>query len=262
MWFMKKLLTFILMACTITACKGDETGEAIKVIAHRGGAALGPENTLSCIKEGIKAGAYAVEVDVHLTSDGYIVVCHDETLDRTTNGKGRIEEMTLEQVRSVTIPNGDSVEKIPTLEEVLDLVNGQCVLLLEIKKSREGQYPQIEDKVIDMLERTGMKDQVIIQSFNDGVLERIHEIDPEMPLEKLIICRLPFGFAYDIKVRRFSFDDYPYVQSFNPNNTLTTKRFVRQVHKRGKMVRVWTVDKPRKVLKGVDAVITNHPDRY
>ena len=259
---MKNILTFILMACTITACNGEVTADAMKVIAHRGGAALGPENTLSCIKEGIKAGADAVEVDVHLTSDGYLVVCHDETLDRTTSGKGRIEDMTLEQVRAVTIPNGDGVERIPLLEEVLDLIKGQCKLLLEIKKSREGQYPFIEDKVIDMLDKTGMKDQVIIQSFNDGVLERIHEIAPDMPLEKLIICRLPFGLAYDIKVRKFSIDDYPYVQSFNPNNTLTTRRFVRQVHKSGKMVRVWTVDKPRKVLKGADAVITNHPDRF
>lgn len=250
------------MACTVMACTGDVNTDAMNVIAHRGGAALGPENTLSCIREGIKAGADAVEVDVHLTADGYIVVCHDETLDRTTSGKGRIEDLTLEQVQAVTIPNGESVERIPRLEEVLELISGRCKLLLEIKKSREGQYQGIEDKVMDILTRTGMKDQVVIQSFNDGVLERIHEIAPDMPLEKLIICRLPFGLAYDIKVRRFSLDDYPYVRSINPNNTLTSKRFIRKVHEKGKMVRVWTVDKPRKVKKGADAVITNHPDRF
>lgn len=234
----------------------------MKVIAHRGGASLGAENTLGCIRKGILSGADAVEVDVHLSADEELVVCHDETVDRTTDGHGRIEELTLAQIRNCSVKGGDPGEKVPTLDEVVREVKGKCILLLEVKKSREGQYPGIEDKIVDLLNREGMREQVILQSFNDGVLERFHTLDADLPLEKLLICRLPFGLAIDIRLHRFSFADYPHVRSFNSFNALTTRRFIRDVHAQGKIVRVWTVDKPSRVRKGADTVVTNCPQLF
>ena len=110
------------------------------IIAHRGGALLGTENSLSCIEKGIRTGANMVEVDLHLTADKRIVVCHDQSVNRTTNGKGKIEEMTLEEIQRLRILNHDgtvSNESIPTLEQVLALCKGRCPLLLEIKKKRD-----------------------------------------------------------------------------------------------------------------------------
>ena len=258
----KQIIMTILCACATLTCAGGKTNGTMKVIAHRGGASLGAENTLGCIRKGILTGADAIEVDVHLSADGELVVCHDETLDRTTDGQGRIEELTFDQIRSVSIKGGEPGEKVPTLEEVVREVKDKCILLLEVKKSREGQYPGIEDKIVDLLVREGMMGQVVLQSFNDGVLERFHALAPELPLEKLLVCRLPFGLAFDIRLHRFSFDDYPHVRSFNSHYALTSRRFIRDVHAQGKTVRVWTVKKPTQVRKGVDAVITNYPQRF
>lgn len=258
----RKLILITLCACVNLACARVEAQDTMKVIAHRGGASLGAENTLGCIRKGILSGANAIEVDVHLSADGELVVCHDETLNRTTSGRGRIEELTLDQIRSVSIKKGEPGEKVPTLEEVVREVKDHCILLLEVKKSREGQYPGIEDKIVDLLVREGMMGQVVLQSFNDGVLERFYALAPELPLEKLLICRLPFGLAFDIKLHRFSFADYPHVRSFNSYYGLTSRRFVHDVHAQGKTVRVWTVNKPSQVPQGVDAVITNYPQRF
>ena len=259
---MKKILMTLLCACTVAACAGEEPNESMKVIAHRGGASLGAENSISCIRKGIQTGVDAVEVDVHLSADGALIVCHDETLDRTTDASGRIENLTLAQIREATLKGGEPGEKVPTLEDVFREVKGKCTLLLEVKKSREGQYPGIEDKIVSLLDSLGMQGQVVLQSFNDGVLERFHVLMPDLPLEKLLVCRLPFGLAFDIKLHRFSFDDYPHVRSFNSCNSVTTQRFIRDVHARGKTVRVWTVDKPGQVRKGADAVITNCPQLF
>ena len=171
---MKKIMVLLFAACAVLACRGQETNDGMKVIAHRGGASLGAENSISCIRKGLLAGPYAVEVDVHLTSDGAVVVCHDETLDRTTDGSGRIENLTLSQVRSVRLKGGEDGETVPTLEEVLAELKGKCILLLEVKKTREGQYAGIEEKIIELLDAAGMREHVILQSFNDSVLERFH----------------------------------------------------------------------------------------
>lgn len=261
---MKKTMTVLLSICTFLAAADNGKNEHLdmKIIAHRGGASLGPENTLTCIQKGILTGVDAIEVDVHLSADGYVVVCHDESIDRTTDGSGRIENLTLEQIKSARIADGTSYERVPTLEEVLTVIKDRCILLLEIKKTREDQYPLIEDKIVALLDQMQVRDQVVVQSFNDSVLERFHSIAPDIPLEKLLVCRLPFGLAYDMKIRRFSMEDYPHVRSFNTYNSFTSQRFIRDAHRLGKTVRVWTVDNPSKVKKNVDAVITNCPQFF
>ena len=129
------------------------------IIAHRGGALLGTENSLSCIEKGIATGADMVEVDLHLTADRQIVVCHDQKVNRTTNGKGRIEDMTLAEIQQLRLLNHDgsvSNETIPTLEQVLELCQGKCALLLEIKKKRDDQYPGIEALADSIVKAHGM----------------------------------------------------------------------------------------------------------
>lgn len=261
------LLTTLLCLLAFQSCQGQDFSLPgnVSVTAHRGGAKLGNENTLSCIELGIATGAELVEIDVHMTKDGQIVVCHDPTIDRTTNGKGAIEDMTLDEIRRARIVDaaGNATdESIPTLEEVLDLIDGRCQLLLEIKLNRKDQYPGIAEKCIGIVNEKGMHDKTIFQSFNDIILEDVHAVDPSIRLEKLLICRLPFGLCLDGRITSFNFKKYDYVASFNPMYKLTSKRFVKVVHKAGKEVRIWTVDGWTKLIPYVDGIITNDPELF
>ena len=119
----------------------------MKVIAHRGGAGLGNENALSCIAEGLRFSPSMVEIDVHLTRDCEVVVCHDPFIDRTTDSKGLISEMTLQEVKAAHIVDADgnaTDERIPTLREVIELIGDRARILLEIKR---------EDQTDDGLEK-------------------------------------------------------------------------------------------------------------
>lgn len=252
-------LSFIFQSCSQN---NFMIKESLSITAHRGGADLGNENTLSCIDLGIKAGADVIEIDIHQTKDGKLIVCHDETINRTTNRKGKIEDLTFDEIREARIvgKSGEVTDEgLPTLGEVLAFVKDRCLLLVEIKLNHKGQYPGIAQKTLDTINAYGMHDQVIIQSFNDDVLEEISKTDSTIRLEKLIFCRLPFGRCFDGKITTFSFEKYQHVASINACASLISKRFVKQAHLAGKEVRIWTVDKYSKLIPLVDGIITNDP---
>lgn len=244
------------------------------VIAHRGGAALGNENTLSCMTAGIAAGADMVEIDVHMSADGELIVCHDAKIDRTTDGKGRIEEMTAGEIRSCHIVDavtGEvSDEVVPLLDEVMDLVDGECSVLIEIKR-KKMQYKGIEEKVVAAIRRCGAERWAVVQSFNDSVLRNVHEIAPDIRLQKLIFCRLPFRLAFDGTVTKFNYEKYDYVEAVNVNFRFASKSMIRKAHAAGKKVGVWTVRTPgqveRRLSSGdvderIDCVVTDSPDLF
>ena len=234
------------------------------IIAHRGGALLGTENSLSCIEKGISTGADMIEVDLHLTADNRIVVCHDQTLNRTTNGKGRIENMTLEQIQSLRLLNPDrsvSNETIPTLEQVLELCKGRSRLLLEIKKKRDNQYPGIEALADSIVKAYQMENEVVFQSFNDDVLFKLHAIDPSLRLEKLLVVRMG-KVIIDNGFSSFNWDKYDFVASFNIFRWFASKRFINDMHAHGKEVKVWTVDNPAKAPIDADGIISDRPDLF
>ena len=223
------------------------------IIAHRGGALLGTENSLSCIEKGIQTGADMVEVDLHLTADKRIVVCHDQSVNRTTNGKGKIEEMTLDQIQSLRLLNHDgsvSDESIPTLEQVLELCKGRCPLLLEIKKKRDDQYPGIEALADSIVKSYQMEKEVVFQSFNDDVLFKLHAIDPTLRLEKLLIARMGNVIVDN------SFN------TFNIFRFFASDRFIDDMHTHGKEVKVWTIDDPAKAPTKADGIISDRPDLF
>ena len=140
-----------MLRSVVTQKGGSASGKMIT--GHRGGAGLGLENSLDCIAAGMKAGASSIEIDVHVTSDGGVVVCHDPTLDRTTEGKGKINDKTLEQVKATRLLNPDgsvSDQTVPTLEDVLAVLDGKVELLLEIKR-KGGNNKGIEQAVLEIL---------------------------------------------------------------------------------------------------------------
>lgn len=253
---MRKALLFLfvtaLAACSCNQSVMKSQQNKPVIVAHRGGAGLGMENSLSCLSKGIATGADMVEIDIHLTSDNQIVVCHDRTVNRTTDGKGKIAEMTFDEVRKLHLKDAEgkpSDETLPTLAEVLELCKGRCGILLEIKK-KKGLYEGIEQLAYNEVKAHDMADQVVFQSFDDDVLVKLHEIDPSLRLEKLRFFPLA------------SIERYGFVSSFNIQHNLVTRRFIRRVHEAGKEVKVWTLDKPSKVPAGVDGVITNRPDLF
>lgn len=222
------------------------------IIAHRGGALIGTENSISCLDQAISLGVDMVEIDVHMSADGKLVVCHDETIDRTTNGKGRIENMTLDSLRSFRLldfkTGKPTEERLPTLGEVLALIHGRCGLLLEVKK-KGGQYEGIEKLILQEIRDYEAQDWVVFQSFNDSVIETFHQLDPSIPVEKLVV----WG--------RCKFSKYSYVTKVNTK--FCTKAFVRKAHSHGIGVSVWTINKKSKAPKyHVDGIITNVPDQF
>lgn len=253
-----------LLGGTFTRKGGNAAGKIIT--GHRGGASLGPENSLDCIAAGLDSGASSIEIDVHITSDGEVVVCHDPTVDRTTDGKGAINDMTLEQVRSLRIldkegkPTG---QKVPTLDEVLDLIDGRVELLLEIKRTK-GNNVGIERAVLDVLSRRDALSYTVIQSFDDSVLETLHAMDRSLCLEKLLFCKfwgIPVIFDGTFSV--FTPEKYSYIRSFNFFHYALTASLSESLHSKGYRTRIWTLDKPEDIPQmKLDGIITDCPNLF
>ena len=241
--------------------------ENLIITAHRGGAKLGAENSLDCFSKGIAAGATSVEIDVHITADNEIVVCHDPTVDRTTNGSGAINDMTLEQIKELRlIENGTEragEQQIPTLQEVLDLLDGRVELLLEIKR-KNGNNKGIEARVLEILKQNDALPYTTIQSFDDSVLETLHALDSSLNLEKLLFCKfIGIPVIFDGTLSLFSPQKYSYIRSFNFYNKALSKSLSKYLHKNGYRTRIWTHNDPTTLPDiELEGVITDRPDLF
>lgn len=236
------------------------------IIGHRGGSDLAPENTLLCIDKGISAGADMIEIDIHMSKDGELIVCHDRTIDRTTNGKGKICDMTLSEIKKYKIKDSSgniTDETIPTLDEVLNLVNGKSRLLIEIKRTKK-LYRGIESKLLGKIRKYNAYDWVVVQSFNDSVLETLYALDKKIRLEKLIILKLQWlPVIFDGTFTRFSYDKYHYISSFNYYHKTVSKKLIDDIHSHGKEIKVWTLKGPEDTTYlPVDGIITDRPDLW
>lgn len=150
-------------------------------IAHRGASAFEPENTLRAVERAIQLGADMIEVDVSATSkDGHLIVIHDKTVDRTTNGKGYVFDMSLEELKALDAGEG---EKIPTLQEVIGAVRGRAKLLIDLKHPFSSV---IERKLVDMIQQERMNKDTIITSSEGTVLMRLKTINPKLKVALLV----------------------------------------------------------------------------
>jgi glycerophosphoryl diester phosphodiesterase len=166
------------------------------VAAHRGGAALWPENSLLAFRQALALGVDFLETDVHLTADGEVIVLHDPTLDRTTTATGPVAERRLADLASVRLRATDgaaTAEPVPTLVQLLDVLEaprgaGRHVrLLLEIKVDASRRaYPDIEDKVLAPIRARGLASRVLIMAFQPDTLRRVRALDPTIPTMLLL----------------------------------------------------------------------------
>jgi len=215
-------------------------------ISHRGASAYEPENTLRAIKRALEYTVDMVEVDVRETRDRQIVVIHDETLERTTNGRGYVHQMSFSELRKLDAGEG---ERIPTLQEVVDLVKGRVGLVVELKDSRTTE------NVAEVLAENNFVDQTLVTSFIHSAVKRIKELNPQ--LKTGIIFRSapikPSQLALDANGNAL-FPYYKYV----------TAEMIEDAHSNHLTVNVWTVDTREEieyyVRMGVDGVVTNKPD--
>lgn len=228
-----------------------------KIWAHRGACADAPENTLPAFQLAFEQGADGIELDVQRTRDGVLVVCHDETIERTSNGSGAIAELTFDQLRRHDFSNGRSGYagvSIPTLAEVLDLVRGtDKVVDIELKNS-VVRYPGMEEQVDALVAGLGLADQVWYSSFNHLSLLRLAELGSPVARGVLYLEQLvrPWEYAAGFGAA-----------ALHPLATTVDADLVEAAHAAGIRVHPWTVDDPLAIgalaAADVDAIITNLP---
>lgn len=238
-------------------------------IGHRGAAGLAPENTLSAISLGLENSVDRIEIDVQQSKDSVIVLKHDITLDRTTNGEGLVKDKTYSELAKLDaglwFDKKFKNEKIPTLEDAIKEVIGKSKLIIEIKKGNNF-YDNIEEQIIEIINRNNYKQWCIIHSFDSEVLERIHQKDPSIELHKLLFVKfslLPLIFDNGFNV--YDFNKYSYIDEYSINYKFANKRFISKIHSLGKKVNVWTVNNSEVIKEliaiGVDGIITDFPNR-
>jgi glycerophosphoryl diester phosphodiesterase len=222
---------------------------SIRVIGHRG-CGVGPlENTLRAMREGLAAGADGVEFDVHASRDGEVVVIHDYTVERTTNGAGLVAQLNLTQLKRLDAGEG---ETIPTLQEVIDELKGQPNLLINV----EIKAPDIEEKVLDIIRRSSIAGRVIISSFSQSILRAVHSLDGKVATGLLYSHPLenPVQAAQDVGAT-----------ALHPQYGFVSEAIVRECRRAHLLINPWAVDEEadmrRMIGLRVDGIITNKPRR-
>jgi glycerophosphoryl diester phosphodiesterase len=233
------------------------------VVAHRGAAGYAPENTIAAFDKGVEMKADYIEIDVQRSKDGELVVIHDTTVDRTTDGTGRVGDLTFDELRSLDAGSfkGEQFagEKIPTLEEVLDRYHGKVGVLIEMKAPE--LYPGIEEAVAQELKERNLdkpqNNKIILQSFNFESMKKMDTLLPEVPIGVLTYSNL---HVTDAALQEFA----KYADYFNPSYGLVTKELVDKVHDLGMEIQSWTVRSPEAaqflIDMEVDGIITDYPD--
>jgi len=217
---------------------------------HRGDPAHHPENTMRSFRAAIAAGCDLIECDVHLSSDGRLVVIHDHTLERTTNGTGLVRDHTAAELRRLDAGEG---EHIPLQQKVVELAIGKVGLVIEIKQI-PIQYPGLEDKLVAMLRQLGAVSECAVVSFHHPSIRQLRQMEPKLQLGILEGAR-PIDPAR--MMREAGADVY------SPHWGATDPQLVKEIHAAGGAVGVWTVDDDAGVawcrLCRPDSIFTNRP---
>lgn len=233
-------------------------------VAHRGASAHAPENTMAAFHKGVEMKSDYIEIDVQMTADEELVIIHDTTVNRTTNGTGAVGDLTLEEIRALDAGSWFSEEfageKIPTFEEVLDAFRGKVGILIELKSPE--LYPGMEEKVANALKERNMdhakNNKIIIQSFNHGSMELSKELLPEIPHG--VLAGLSWAGVTDEQLEAFA----TYADYFNPNQNIVTPALVDRVHEVGMQIMPYTSRSQEQADRlfnlGVDGIVTDYPE--
>ncbi|MFC3039812.1 glycerophosphodiester phosphodiesterase [Virgibacillus xinjiangensis] len=256
-----------MFAMPVMAAKGEVSmreQQQIVNVAHRGASAHAPENTMAAFHKGVEMKADYVEIDVQMTKDGELVLIHDTTVDRTTDGTGKVSDYTLEEIRQLDAGSwfGEefSGEKVPTFEEMLDAFRGKTGILVELKAPE--LYPGIEEKVAEALKERNMdhtaNGKIVIQSFNHESVKKSKELLPELP--HAVLAGMSWADVSMEELNEFaSYADY-----FNPNMNIVTPELVDMVHTAGLEIYPYTSRSQEQAYHlfdlNVDGIVTDYPE--
>jgi glycerophosphoryl diester phosphodiesterase len=229
---------------------------ALMVIAHRGASSYAPENTLAAFDLALQMGVRHIELDVDFTSDDHIVVIHDDTVDRTTNGSGPVTIHTLAALRGFDAGSWFGAkfagERIPMFDEVLERYKGRVHIHTEIK----GHSPYLSQRTADLIRKHGMEEQVTITSFQNMRLEEIRAYAPELPTGWLVV---EVSDAIIAQARAMG------LTQLCPRANTVTPELVRRLHAEGFVARAWGVTTEelmqQVVQAGADGMTVNFPDK-
>lgn len=238
--------------------KGRVCLSKVKIIGHRGCMGSLPENSLSGFRKAIEVGADGIELDIHRTKDGEIVVIHDETINRTSNGNGLVKEMTLKQLKTYNLNAIDgsvSDEKIPTLKEVFHLLKDHPDVIINIElKMHRVLYPDLEEQLVRLVSEYKLENEIIYSSFHLPTLVRLKQFDCEAKIAYLIKRSVPKLHDY---VEQFQFD------GIHPSKKLYESDMA--FFKKCGNIRLWTINQDRAIRESltweIDSIITDFPEK-
>jgi glycerophosphoryl diester phosphodiesterase len=233
----------------------------LQIFAHRGAKAIAPENTLPAFEQALAMGVDGIELDVHLSQDGHLVVIHDFTVDKTTNGHGPVRALTAAQLAQLDA--GSHFDPafagvgVPTLIEVLDLVGDRCRVNVEIK-SEDPEGGGEVDVLAAFIRQRNLYDQLIVSSFNPITLIKLRWTDPKIRLGLLYYQPLPSH------LRQAWFTPILEPEALHPHHSLIDEALMDWARAKGCAVNTWTVNDPAEAKRlaalGVDAIISDVPD--
>ena len=228
------------------------------IYAHRGASGHAPENTLESFALAVSMGADGVELDVHISADGELIVIHDEKVDRTTNGTGYVKDLTLEQLKALDASCGKEAyrgAKIPTLGEVYDLLRDTGLHVNVEIKTDQFMYPEIEKKCLEMEREKGMQGRVLYSSFNHYTIANLLQLDPDARTGLLYMSGLyqPWSYAKNVGAT--------HIHPFFPNILLPD--LPKDCLANGVGINMWTVNDAGVMAQCVQygvGIITDYPD--
>jgi glycerophosphoryl diester phosphodiesterase len=240
----------------------ERIGRERLLFGHRGVPDQTPENTLASFQKAVDLGLDGIELDARLCKTGELVVFHDDRLDKITDGAGLIAEMPFAYIRQLDagshFDRSFHAEKIPTLEEALEVLGNKMIVNIELK-SKSIRDDGLEAKVIPLVEKMGLESSVIFSSFNPFSVRRTRKINPKLTVALL--------FAEDQPIHlRQAWGSYVVeLSGLHPRYPLVNEKLMERAATNKWFVCTWTVDKAGEVGRmfeaGVDIVITNHPER-
>jgi glycerophosphoryl diester phosphodiesterase len=230
------------------------------IIAHRGASAYAPENTLKAFQLAIRQKADAVELDAKLTKDGYVVVIHDQNVERTTNGKGRVKDLTLAEIRKLEAGSHFDIsfagEPVPTLDEVLETIGEKIFINIELT-NYASPLDELPEKVAESVKRNHVSQNVFFSSFNPINLARIQRLIPEAACGLLALGGWKGAFSRSLLGR------LPRYQSINAEVSDVTLNLIQKAHQRNQKVFVYTVNQKEIMeqlfILQVDGIFTDDP---
>ena len=233
----------------------------MQIFAHRGFSSQYPENTMTAFRKALEAGADGIEFDARLTADGQIVIMHDPTVDRTTNGKGKVRNLSFAEIRKLDAGLKKGMvfenERVPMLEEVLAEFGGKLLLNIELCNYDEGDERALANETVELIEKYDLIDSVIVSSFRFNNLVYVKDMNPGISCGLLALQGIKGFLARNLLNHSVSVD------AVHPYYTDVSEKLIRREQQCGRKIRAYTVNDPKDIRHmydmGADAIFTDDP---